>query len=83
VEAAIANYQSSRLPFIAVLEALQTLFGDRASLARLTADHARLVANLEEASLESTTDMAGASSGSALSLASPGSADAGGGMSGR
>jgi outer membrane protein TolC len=83
VEAAIGSYQSSRLPFIAVLEALQTLFGDRATLARLTAEHERLVASLEEASLESSADMSAVGGGSVLSFASPGSGAMGGGMSGR
>ncbi len=57
MEAAIANYQSGKVPFIAVLEALQTLYGDRTSLARLGAAHARLLASLEEASLEAGADM--------------------------
>jgi outer membrane protein TolC len=80
VEAAIANYQSGRVPFIAVLEALQTLYADRATLVRLGADHARLLASLEEASLEANADMPGAGGAAAVTL---GSGAMGGGMSGR
>jgi outer membrane protein TolC len=83
VEAAIANYQSGRVPFIAVLEALQTLYGDRATLVRLGADHARLLASLEEASLEANADMSGAGGAATLALGSGGAGAMGGGMSGR
>ena len=57
VEAAIANYQVGKLPFIAVLEALTTLYGDRTTYLRLLAGHARARASLEEASLEATSDL--------------------------
>lgn len=76
VEAAIANYQTGKVPFVAVLEALTTLYGDRWTHARLVADHARLLASLEEASLEPTEGM---TAGGALTPAS----GAGGGMGGR
>jgi cobalt-zinc-cadmium efflux system outer membrane protein len=52
VEAARASYQSGRLPFVAVLEALTTLYADRATLARLLAAQAQIRATLDEASLE-------------------------------
>jgi cobalt-zinc-cadmium efflux system outer membrane protein len=83
VEAAIANYQSGRVPFIAVLEALQTLYADRATLVRLGADHARLLASLEEASLEANADMSGAGGAAPVTLGSSGAGAMGGGMSGR
>lgn len=83
VEAAIANYQAGRLPFIAVLEALQTLFGDRATLSRLTADHQRLVASLEEASLEPGAEATAVVGSSVLSLSPAESGAMAGGMSGR
>lgn len=57
VEAAIANYQVGKLPFIAVLEALTTLYGDRTTYLRLLAGHAKARASLEEASLEATSDL--------------------------
>jgi outer membrane protein TolC len=53
VEAALANYQTGRVPFIAVLEALMTLYNDRAAHFRLLARHEVTLASLEEASLDS------------------------------
>jgi outer membrane protein TolC len=80
MEAAIANYQSGKVPFIAVLEALQTLYVDRTSLARLGANHARLTASLEEASLEAGADMVpGSDAARGASVAGV----MGGGMGGR
>jgi outer membrane protein TolC len=52
VESAIAGYQTDRVAFVAVLEAMNTLFSDRLSRAGLVADHARLRADLDEASLD-------------------------------
>jgi outer membrane protein TolC len=57
VEAAIASYQAGRIPFITVLESLTTLYGDRSTLVRLLASQARIRASLEEASLETTSDL--------------------------
>lgn len=56
VEAARASYQTGRLPFVAVLEALTTLYTDRATLARLLEAQARIRASLDEASLESSAE---------------------------
>jgi outer membrane protein TolC len=60
VDAAIANYQSGKVPFIAVLEALTTLYNDRATHLGLLANRERVRASLEEASLEETSGMASA-----------------------
>jgi outer membrane protein TolC len=57
VEAAIANYQAGKLPFISVLEALSTLYGDRSTLLRFLASHERIRASLDEASLDATSEM--------------------------
>jgi hypothetical protein len=57
VDAAVANYQSGKVPFIAVLEALTTLYNDRASHLSLLANHERIRASLDEASLEETSGM--------------------------
>ena len=57
VDAAVANYQTGKVPFIAVLEALTTLYNDRATHLGLLADHARIRASLEEASLEATSSL--------------------------
>jgi outer membrane protein TolC len=61
VEAAVASYQAGRVPFVAVLEALGTLYADRGAHVRLLAAHARGRAALAEASLEPRADMGGSS----------------------
>jgi outer membrane protein TolC len=61
VEAAVANYQAGKVPFVAVLEALATLYGDRSTYLGLLSDHATTRAGLEEARLDG-----GASMGAAL-----------------
>jgi outer membrane protein TolC len=70
VEAAVANYQAGKVPFIAVLEALTTLYNDRVAHLRLIANHERIRASLEEASVEAMVaggagSMPGGSRGSA------------------
>jgi hypothetical protein len=78
VEAAVASYETGRVPFVTVLEALTTLYGDRVTLVRLLAGQSRLRASLDEAGLESTSDLpaltgpAGVSTGAAS--AAPGGA---------
>lgn len=76
VDAAIANYQTGKVPFIAVLEALTTLYNDRRALLTLLANHEKVRASLEEASLEETSSMAAsgmaAVGGSALNMAGGG-----------
>jgi outer membrane protein TolC len=57
VEAAIASYEAGRVPFITVLESLTTLYGDRSTLVRVLADQSRIKASLDEASLETTSDL--------------------------
>jgi len=57
VEAAIANYQAGKLPFISVLEALTRLYGDRTTYLRLLARHETTRAALEEASLGAEAGM--------------------------
>jgi cobalt-zinc-cadmium efflux system outer membrane protein len=62
VEAAVASYETGRVPFVTVLEALTTLYGDRVTLVRLLASQSRLRASLEEASLEATDGAIGSMS---------------------
>jgi outer membrane protein TolC len=57
VDAALANYQTGKVPFITVLEALTTLYNDRTTHVGLLANHERIRASLEEASLEETSGM--------------------------
>jgi len=83
VEAALANYQTGKVPFIAVLEAITTLYNDRTTHLRLLANHEQTLASLEEASLDASSAMvAGAPAGGATMSGSGGSASAGasGGM---
>jgi outer membrane protein TolC len=56
VEAAVASYQSGRVPFVAVLEALTTLNGDRSAYLRSLAVLEKTLASLEEASLEAGSE---------------------------
>jgi outer membrane protein TolC len=78
-ESGLAGYQVGKIPFIAVLEALATLYGDRASQLKLLADHARGRASLEEGSLEAGPAMLFGAEG-ALGPA-PGNLGSGGAMS--
>lgn len=56
-EAAIASYQAGRAPFLAVLEALSSLYANRAGYLRVLAAHERIKVAIEEASLEPTSEM--------------------------
>lgn len=71
VEAAVVNYQTGKVPFIAVLEAATTLYNDRARYLRVVASHESTRARLEEASLEATSEM---SSGGPAGVNGPGMA---------
>jgi len=56
LEAALANYQAGRVPFLTVLEALTTLYGDQEAHLRLLAAHEDLRTSLAEARLEAGPD---------------------------
>ncbi|HSF14455.1 MAG TPA: TolC family protein [Vicinamibacteria bacterium] len=57
VDAAMASYQTGQVPFVTVLEALTTLYDDLATHLQVLANHAKIRASLEEASLEQTTSL--------------------------
>jgi outer membrane protein TolC len=57
LQSAIANYQTAKVPFVSILEAVTTLYADRWARATLIADHARLRVSLDEAALEQTAEM--------------------------
>ena len=58
LESAIASYRTGKVPFVTVLEALNTLYADRAIyLTRLTDSEKWRVA-IDEADLQSTSGMA-------------------------
>ena len=64
VEATLTNYQTGKVPFVSVLEAMTALYADRWARAGLVADHARLRASLREASLDGGAgDVAGIGAG--------------------
>jgi outer membrane protein TolC len=78
VEAALASYQTGKVPFIAVLEAITTLYNDRTTHLRLLANHEQTLASLEEASLDPSSAMvAGAPAAGASMSGSGGGASAG------
>ena len=62
VEATLTSYQTGKVPFVSVLEAMTALYADRWARAGLVADHARLRASLREASLDGGSEMSPASS---------------------
>ena len=78
VEAAIASYQAGRVPFITVLEALTTLYGDRVALVGLLAGQSRIRVGLDEASLENTSDLPAAAA--AMAPSAPAATNTGGAM---
>ena len=61
VEATLTSYQTGKVPFVSVLEAMTALYADRWARAGLVADHARLRASLREASLDGGSEMSPAS----------------------
>lgn len=65
VEAAVANYQAGKVPFVAVLEGLSTLYGDRSTYLGLLSEQATTRVDLEEARLDG---------GASMDLALPGMA---------
>lgn len=81
VEAALANYQTGKVPFIAVLESLTTLYNDRATHLRLLANHEQTLASLEEASLDPTSGMVSGAGGMAVGGSSLSMAGSAGGAS--
>ncbi len=79
-EASIASYQAGKVPFLAVLEALSSLYADRAGQLRVVAAHERIKVALEEASLEATSEMPSAGgTGMGATTAGGGSAIGGAG----
>jgi len=61
LESALASYQAGKLPFISILDALNTLYSDRAIYAGRLAESAKWRVAIDEASLQATA-MSGAPS---------------------
>ena len=66
LESALASYQAGKVPFITVLDALNTLFNDRALYAGRLAESAKWRVAIDEASLQPTSMSAGPSMGSGM-----------------
>ncbi len=67
LESALASYQAGKVPFITVLDALNTLFGDRATYQSRLAESAKWRVAIDEASLQPTSMSSGPSMGSSSS----------------
>ncbi len=63
LESAVASYQAGKVPFVTVLESLNTLYADRTALARTLAAHERARAVLDEGSLSEEGDSMSSGSG--------------------
>ena len=83
VEATLTNYQTGKVPFVAVLEAMTALYADRSARAGLVADHAKLRASLREASLDDAGGMAGAPASGPATARAGASSGMSGGMNGK
>jgi cobalt-zinc-cadmium efflux system outer membrane protein len=83
-EASIASYQAGKVPFLSVLEALQTLHRDRVDHLRVLAAHEEIKASITEASLEATSAMPSGGTSGMGSLAGSfgGAGEAAGGSAG-
>ena len=79
LESAVASYRSGKVPFVTVLEALNTLYADRAVLLTRLAEAEKWRVSIDEADLKEDVAMGGASApgpettpaGSAPGMASP------------
>jgi outer membrane protein TolC len=63
LEAALANYQTGKVPFVTVLEALTQVYADRLAYLRRIAEHEQLQATIDEWSLEPAPSMGAAGMG--------------------
>ena len=73
LESALASYQAGKVPFITVLDALNTLYGDRAIYAGRLAESAKWRVAIDEASLQPTAMSSGPSMGDSSMGAASGS----------
>ncbi len=67
LESALASYQAGKVPFITVLDALNTLYSDRAIYQSRLAESAKWRVAIDEASLQPTAMSSGPSMGSSSS----------------
>jgi outer membrane protein TolC len=83
VEATLTSYQTGKVPFVSVLEAMTALYADRWSRAGFLADHARLRASLREASLDGGPEMSASAAPAGGGISTGPSGAMAGGMTGK
>jgi outer membrane protein, heavy metal efflux system len=76
LESAIASYRTGKVPFVTVLEALSTLYADRALYLRRLADAEKWRVAIDEMDLQSAGGMAGAASPGAAAPSGSGMSEA-------
>lgn len=74
LESAIASYRSGKIPFVTVLEALNTLYADRAIYRTRLAEAEKLRVAIDEADLQASAGMSGASPAATIGKGSTGDA---------
>lgn len=82
LESAIASYQTGKIPFISVLEALNTLYADRETLLSRSAEIEKWRIAIDEADLQASGGGMPAAGGGGASMSSGRSSNSGAGMSG-
>lgn len=82
LESAIASYQTGKIPFISVLEALNTLYADRETLLSRIAETEKWRIAIDEADLQASGGGMPAAAGGGASMSSGGSSKSGSGMAG-
>lgn len=81
LESAVASYRTGKVPFVTVLEALNTLYADRSLLLTRLAEAEKWRVAIDEADLQASGGMAAAApSASPAGMGSTGQASAAGGM---
>lgn len=78
LESALASYRTARVPFVTVLDALNTLYADRATYLSRIAESEKWRVAIDEADLAATSAMTGPSSASPAPVAAGSSGPAGG-----
>jgi len=81
LESAIASYRTGKVPFVTVLEALNTLYADRSIYRTRLAEAEKLRVAIDEADLQAGAGMAGASPAAQAGMGSAGATTATGSSS--
>jgi hypothetical protein len=76
VESAIASYRTGKVPFVTVLEALNTLYADRALYLTRVAESEKWRVSIDEADLQAGAGMTAVAPAAPASMGSAGAASA-------